>query len=154
MQVRLVKKYTYSNKTTNTQHPNIQHSPLLQPYFILRLYQYQNIRKIMESRWIRTLGSSWPTGMNLQTDGLWSTISITLVSFIVGPCPTRYTVSILIKFCPVTTDYIISINLYCTWCLCESHHAPSYIWCCAWIIYTKSLDEGQIGPKRWQDNQN
>ena len=28
------------------------------------------LRKIEESRWIRTLGSSWPTGMNLQTDGL------------------------------------------------------------------------------------
>ena len=28
------------------------------------------LRKIKESRWIRTLGSSRPTGMNLRTDGL------------------------------------------------------------------------------------
>ena len=28
------------------------------------------LRKIRESRWIRTLGSSWPKGMNLRTDGL------------------------------------------------------------------------------------
>ena len=28
------------------------------------------LRKIRESRWIRTLDTSWPSGMNLRTDGL------------------------------------------------------------------------------------
>ena len=46
------------------------------------------MRKIRESWWIRSLGSSWPKGMNLQMGKLWSTYT-TSQSPTTGLCPTH-----------------------------------------------------------------
>ena len=51
---------------------------------------YPCLRKIRESRWIRTLGTSYPSGMNLRVDSLWNLLDDHLPTrgFNVPPCQT------------------------------------------------------------------
>ena len=44
------------------------------------------LRKIQESRWIHTLGTSYPLGMNLRVDSLWN-LPVPPVDLWETPCP-------------------------------------------------------------------
>ena len=50
---------------------------------------YTTLRKVRESRWIRILGSSKPTGINVQTDALWPSCFISFQSLTVQLCQSK-----------------------------------------------------------------